>query len=176
MLELRVRNKVDLLQMENSEEDDNSMLRKAYQPINLSFFVSYDTNVIFWSYGTCLITSQEGIFKDIDEGMSIKKDPCAVVAQELEFILNLYVTSIFMGNHYSRLVYGGYLCLEISTEYILVLYQKCGGIMVTSLIYGELWVYNKHSLCNLLWNHSIVYLILLTYTTAKELMMTVWQH
>ena len=87
------------------------------------------------SYATCLIISQgKNIFEDLAKGTSIKKGPCAVVTQELECVLNLHVLSVLLVNRYYRPKRGGFLCLEISSEYIIVLYQQCVGIMVPILL------------------------------------------
>ena len=45
--------------------------------------------------------------------MSIQKDSCVIVAQELEFILNLHVISVLLGNRYSRTMCGGFLFLDL---------------------------------------------------------------
>ena len=60
------------------------------------------------------------IFEDLAKGTSIKKGPYVAVTQELECILNLYVSSVFLGNRYSRPTWGRFLLIEISSEYTLV--------------------------------------------------------
>ena len=57
----------------------------------------------FQGYASCLTTSQEKILKEPAKGMSIKKGPCVVVTQELQFIINLRVLSVFMNKLYSCL-------------------------------------------------------------------------
>ena len=93
-------------------------------------------NVHIQSYAACIITSQEKRSEDLAKGTPTKKGLCVVVTQELEFILNLHLLSILMGNHYSRPACGGFLSLNLSNEYIILLYQQYVGIMVPSLIYG----------------------------------------
>ena len=119
LLEFRVSNKVGWVQVANFGEDKNC--------------VPYDINLIIWSYAACLIVSQGGIFEDPDKGTSIKKVPYVVSTQELEFILNLHVTYVFLGNRYYFPMCGGFLCLDFSvnislyfTNNVLVYwYQAC---------------------------------------------------
>ena len=93
-------------------------------------------NVTFQSYAECLITSQGKIFEDLTKGTLIKKFPFVFVMQELECILNLHVKSVFIVNHYCCPECGGFLFLNLSSDYILVLNQQCVGILVPSLFYG----------------------------------------
>ena len=68
--------------------------------------------------------------------MSINNGTCVVVMQELQCILNLHLPSVFLGNCYFCTMCGGFLCLDLSSNYILVLYQQCVSIMAPRLIYG----------------------------------------
>ena len=78
-------------------------------------------NVPIQSYAACLVTPQYKIFKDLAKGTPIKKGPCVVVMQELECIINLHMKYAFLDNNYSCPACGGFLCLELSSEYILVI-------------------------------------------------------
>ena len=96
----------------------------------------YDMNVTLQSYAACLITSQGKISEDLAKSTFIKKGPCVVVAQELECILDLNMPSLFLGNCYSHRMCGDFIRLELSSEYILVLYQQYFGIIFPILLYG----------------------------------------
>ena len=55
------------------------------------------------------------------KGVSINNVTYVVITQELEYIINLHVPSVLIWNRYYHPTCGGFLCIDLSSEYILVL-------------------------------------------------------
>ena len=99
--------------------------------------------------------------------------PVLFSCKKFKSLSTLDFQSVLLVNCYSHPMCADFMCLDLSSDYIPVVYQHYVVLMVPILLYGEWWIENKHILCRIFWTHSIILSILPLNNFTKGLILIV---